>query len=206
MTNDLESLIRIDKNNVEPAINVLSKAFRDYPLLQYYFPNDSIRERISYYFLSLAVYSGIRYGEVYATSINLEGIAIWIPSKNYPLTLWKILRSVPISKMFGFGRYGGSKMLHFNEYIDSVHLVQTPFNHWFLQVIGISPRFQGKGFASKLLRPMLTKIDSEHLPCYLETLSEKNVSIYERFGFDIIDKSIVPQTELINLAMLRNAQ
>jgi ribosomal protein S18 acetylase RimI-like enzyme len=151
------------------------------------------------------VYSGIRYGEVYATSSNLEGIAIWIPSNNYPVTFWKMLRSVPLSKIFGLGRYGGSKMNTFNDYIDSVHQRQAPFKHWFLQAIGVATRFQRKGYASKLLRSMLSKIDKEHLPCYLETIDEINISIYARFGFNIIDRSIVPETKFTNLAMLRKA-
>ena len=206
MNKDLESLILINKDRAESALKVLSKAFRDYLLLHYYFPDNCIREKVSNYFLSLAVYSGIRYGEVYATSENLEGIAIWIPSINYPLTFRKMLRSVPISKIFGFSRYGGYKLRLFNEYIDTVHQQQTPFKHWFLQAMGIAPRFQGKGYASELIRPMLNKIDKEHLPCYLETISEKNVSIYEHFGFRTVDKSTVTETQLINWSMLRKAQ
>jgi len=53
---------------------------------------------------------------------------------------------------------------------------------------------------------MLSRINEEGLPCYLETLDEQNVSLYEHFGFKIIDKSKVPETTLINLAMLREAQ
>ena len=97
-------------------------------------------------------------------------------------------------------------MKKFNDYIDSIHQLQAPFKHWFLQAIGVGPSFQGNGFASTLLRQMLSKIDKENLPCYLETIDEKNVSIYERFGFEIIDKSIVPETEFTNWAMLRKAR
>jgi len=206
MNRNLASLIRINRDRAEPAIKVLSDAFKDYPLLQYYFPDIRIRKKISNYFLSLAVYSGIKYGKVYATSENLEGIAIWIPSKNYPLTLWKMLRSVPISKILGFSKYGGFKLMHFNEYIEVIHQRQISVNHWFLQAIGVNPKFQGRSFAGKLIRPMLKKIDEEHLPCYLETISEKNVSIYEHFDFETVDKSTIPETELINWAMLRKAR
>ena len=100
MSKDIKSLVRINKDNAETAVEVLGSAFRNYPLLKYYFPKESNREKISNYFLSFAVYSGIRYGEVYATSSNLEGIAIWIPSNNYPVTFWKMLRSVPLSTIF----------------------------------------------------------------------------------------------------------
>jgi hypothetical protein len=52
---------------------------------------------------------------------------------------------------------------------------------------------------------MLSKIDKEHLPVYLETADEKNVPVYEHFGFKIVDKSIVPEENLTNWAMLREA-
>ena len=206
MSDDTDGLIRLNMSNAKPAVKVLVRAFQNYPLLQYYFPNEIEREKISSYFLSFAVYTGISYGEVYAPSPNLEGIAVWMPSTNYPVTFWRQLRSVPLSVIIGFGRHGGSKMRHIGEYMDTVHKRLTPFKHWFLQTIGIAPPFQGKGYASKLLKPMLSRINEEGLPCYLETVDEQNVSLYEHFGFKIVDKSNVPETTLISWAMLREAQ
>ncbi len=206
MSDDTDGLIRLNMSNAKPAVEVLVRAFQNYPLLQYYFPNEIEREKISSYFLSFAVFTGISYGEVYAPSPNLEGIAVWIPSANYPVTFWRQLRSVPLPVIFGFGASGGSKMRHIGEYMDTVHKRLTPFKHWFLQTIGIAPQFQGKGYASKLLKPMLSRFNEEGLPCYLETLDEQNVSLYEHFGFKIVDKLNVPETSLINWAMLREAQ
>jgi len=206
MSDDTEGITKLNMSNAKPAVEVLVRAFQNYPLLQYYFPNEIEREKISSYFLSFAVFTGISYGEVYAPSPNLEGIAVWIPSTNYPVTFWKQLRSVPLSVIFGFGRHGGSKMRHIGEYMDTVHKRLTPFKHWFMQTIGIAPQFQGKGYANKLLRPMLSRIDDDGLPCYLETVDEQNVSFYEHFGFKIVDKSNVPETTLINWAMLRETQ
>jgi ribosomal protein S18 acetylase RimI-like enzyme len=206
MSKNTLSLIPISKNNAEPAIEVLVRAFRNYPLFKHYFPNETNREKILHCFLSAVVYSGVHYGEAYATSPNLEGIAVWIPSNNYPVTFWKLLRSVPLSKIVGIGRHGGSKLRHFNDYIDSVHQRVAPFKHWFLQAIGIAPRFQGKGFASMLLRPMLSKIDKEYLPCYLETIDKKNISMYEHYGFKIIDISNIHNTKFTNWSMLREIQ
>jgi len=206
MKKDIKSLVQINKDNTEPAIETLVRAFITYPLFKHYFPNKVNREKISYYFLSFLVHSGIKYGAVYATSSNLEGIAIWMPSNHYPVTFWKALRSVPLSRIFGIGRYGGSKMRHFNDYIDGVHQRLVPFKHWFLQAIGIDPRFQGNGYASLLIRPMLFRIDKENLACYLETIDEKNIAIYQHFGFEIIERSIIPETGFTNWAMLRKAQ
>jgi len=91
-------------------------------------------------------------------------------------------------------------------YIDEVHGRLAPFKHWFLQAIGVDPQFQGRGCASKLLRPMLSRIDEENLPCYLETLETQNVRLYEHFGFKVIEESSVPGTSLTNWAMLRDTR
>lgn len=206
MVADLNNLVRLTKAQTKPSAEVLSRAFHNYPLLQYYFPEELERKKIALYLVSVAIFSGIRYGEIYATSPNLEGVAVWFPPGNYPVTIWKLVRSVPLSVIFGFGRYGGGRMRQLNEYIDAVHQRLVPFGHWYLQVIGVDPQFQGKGYAGKLLEPMLARIDEEGLPCYLETIDEHNVSFYEHFGFAVIEKSTIPETNLTNWAMLRNSQ
>jgi hypothetical protein len=38
---------------------------------------------------------------------------------------------------------------------------------------------------------------------YLETHDEKNVPLYEHFGFKVIEKANIPDLDVINWAMLR---
>ena len=206
MNSSEDDIVRLNRSHVKRATETLIRAFWNHPPLQYYFPDEAERERIAPYFLSLSVFTGIRYGEVHATSQDLEGIAVWLPSGNYPVTLWRLLRSVPSSQILGVGRYGGFRMRSLGQYIDVVHRRLAPFKHWFLQAIGVDPQFQGRGYANKLLRPMLVKIDEEGLPCYLETLEGQNVRLYEHFGFKVIEESNVPNTSLTNWAMLREAR
>ncbi|MDD4876889.1 MAG: GNAT family N-acetyltransferase [Dehalococcoidales bacterium] len=203
MSAELEGILRLDKSHINSAVNVLTAAFQNYSLLNYYYPDEKTKKIIAHYFVSLTVFSGFRYGEVYATSPNLEGIAVWIPSDKYPITFFRLLRSVPLSVIFGLGRYGGNKMRYLGEHLDAAHQHLAPFPHWFLQMVGVEPRFQGKGYASKLLRPMLSRTDEEGLPCYLDTLDEHNALLYEHLGFKVVDKAIVPETNLTYWAMLR---
>lgn len=53
---------------------------------------------------------------------------------------------------------------------------------------------------------MLDRIDEAGLPCYLETLEEQNVRLYEHFGFVVAEESAIPGTNLTNWAMLREAR
>lgn len=206
MDTELRNLTQLNKSHAKPAVDVLVKAFWDYPLFRYYFPDEQERAKIAPYFLSFAVFSGIRYGEVYATSPNLEGVAVWMPPGSYPLSFWRYLRSIPLSVTVGFGRYGGVRLQAAGAFIDSAHKRLAPFNHWYLEVLGVEPLFQKQGFSSKLLRPMLARIDEEGLPCYLETLDEQDVAIYEHFGFKIVEKADIPHTSLTSWAMLREAR
>jgi ribosomal protein S18 acetylase RimI-like enzyme len=73
----------------------------------------------------------------------------------------------------------------------------------YLQSLGVDPDFQGKGHAGRLLRHMLTRMDIMGLPSYLEASAEQNVRFYERFGFNVVDESTIPGTNLTNWAMLR---
>lgn len=60
--------------------------------------------------------------------------------------------------------------------------------HYYLPVIGIVPEWQGRGFGSALLRPMLERCDQEGLPAYLEASSPRNRALYERHGFKVVEE------------------
>ncbi|TFF84952.1 GNAT family N-acetyltransferase, partial [Candidatus Heimdallarchaeota archaeon] len=70
---------------------------------------------------------------------------------------------------------------------------------------GIDPQYQGKGFASLLIRSMLTRIDSQQLPCLLETQTAKNVAIYERYDFKVVKETTIPDTSIPHWLMARQS-
>jgi ribosomal protein S18 acetylase RimI-like enzyme len=73
----------------------------------------------------------------------------------------------------------------------------------YLQIIGVAPRHQGKGFGGRLLRAIIAESEQEGRPLYLETETEENVRLYERFGFRVIRKLILPGLELPMWEMAR---
>ena len=205
MSTDLQGLMGLNKSDIKPAAEILSQAFWNHPVSIYTYPDELVRGKRLPYFFQYVLHFGIKYGEIYATSQEMEGIAVWLPSDNFQMTIRKLFRSVPLSVIFGLGWESRQKMKTFSDYIDSVHKRLAPHKHWFLQTIGVDPQFQGRGYASNLLTPMLARIDKECLSCYLGTMDEANVSLYEHFGFEVIEKSAVPKTILNNWAMLRRA-
>lgn len=59
--------------------------------------------------------------------------------------------------------------------------------HYYLGVIGVDPRIQGRGVGARLLRAFCTisVADSSSSGVYLETATPENVPFYEREGFAV---------------------
>jgi ribosomal protein S18 acetylase RimI-like enzyme len=55
--------------------------------------------------------------------------------------------------------------------------------HWHIGPIGVRPQLQGHGVGKALLSAFLTMIDEVGAPAFLETDVDRNVELYESFGF-----------------------
>jgi ribosomal protein S18 acetylase RimI-like enzyme len=141
------------------------------------------------------------YGEVYAISPKLEGIAAWVHSDKADRTLWRLLWSgayfIKLDKETDEKR----KIVH--NLCAEMHNRHVTGQHWYLEFIGTEPEFRGKGYASQLLRPMLARLDKERLPCYLETQNPDKIPLYEHFGFKVMEEGVIPGSPVKQFAVLR---
>ncbi|MFN4142970.1 GNAT family N-acetyltransferase [Aestuariivirga sp.] len=58
--------------------------------------------------------------------------------------------------------------------------------HWYLPLIGVDPRFQGRGYGTLLMEEGLAACDRHRQLAYLEATSPVNRSLYERLGFRVL--------------------
>ena len=206
MSDQTNKLLRLTRKDRDAGAAVLGRAFTEYDLLKYYFQDEAERRAVAKTFGFIAILVCLKYGEVYASSEKLEGVAAWLPPGKAPFGGWQLIRSVPLSVLFRFGRQGASRMQAYGRYVDNLHRKLVPYPHWYLQIIGVDPVYQGQGFSSRLVRPMLERIDWEQMPCFVETNTEKNVTIYKQFGFEVISEDKMPGTDVTSFAMLRKNQ
>jgi len=206
MNDQTNKLLRLTRKDRDAGAAVLGRAFTEYELLRYYFQDETERHAVAVTFGFVALSVSLKYGEVYASSAKMEGISAWLPPGKAPFGGWQIIRSVPLSVLFRFGRQGASRMQAYGRYVDNLHRKLVPYPHWYLQIIGVDPKYQGQGFSSRLVRPVLERIDRERMPCFLETNTGKNVAIYRRFGFEVVSEDKMPGTEVTSFAMLRKVQ
>lgn len=73
---------------------------------------------------------------------------------------------------------------------------------WYLPLIAADPAFTGKGFGATLMKHALQRCDHDGLPAYLESSNPRNISLYERHGFEIIGK-IQTESSPVMTPMLR---
>jgi GNAT superfamily N-acetyltransferase len=203
MAKDLEDLFPLTKSRIKLASRVLARAFQDDPLWAYFIPDKLMRRDRLHHISNFLVSYGVLYGQSYATSPNLAGVAVWISPQQGKLTLWRMIRCGVFLLYFNIGRNAVSRMNFSLDFFDKIHHRLAPFPHWYLGIIGVDPEFQGRGYASSLMKPMLARIDKEHLPCYLETLNEKNVPVYQHYGFEVVESGNIPNIGVNYWAMIR---
>jgi ribosomal protein S18 acetylase RimI-like enzyme len=69
--------------------------------------------------------------------------------------------------------------------IEAMDASHPRFPHWYLPWFGVEATAQGRGLGSQLMSKCLEVVDASHLPAYLETPNLRNISFYERHGFEV---------------------
>ncbi|MGE5334399.1 MAG: GNAT family N-acetyltransferase [Nitrososphaerota archaeon] len=198
----LADLIRVGMADTYRAAAVLARAFQDDPAMRYAMPDADERRRLLPWLIGFNVRYGCRYGEVYATP-EYGGVAIWLPPEQPRFTFWRMVRAgmlaAPIRLRWSVVR----RLMAVEGTAATLHERCAPEPHWYLSQVGVEPSQQRQGIASRLLRPMLARIDAAALPCYLETENAANVAFYQRHGFQIAAETVAPRGGPRVWAMLR---
>ena len=118
------------------------------------------------------------------------GGALWLPPGKYPPSAWQQLSLLSdFTRIFGMLRTPGA--LRDLSRMEKMHPKERP--HWYLAFLGVEPSEQGKGLGSALMRPVLSRCDTEGMPAYLETSNGRNLPLYQRHGFKVVRECDIPK-------------
>ncbi|MET7737950.1 GNAT family N-acetyltransferase [Streptomyces sp. NPDC005402] len=62
--------------------------------------------------------------------------------------------------------------------------------HEYLWMIGVAPERQGEGLGTALIGSVLERCDREGVPAYLEASSARSRGLYERLGFELVERPL----------------
>ena len=80
-------------------------------------------------------------------------------------------------------------LMHLERDLDVARRKHAPGPHWYVPLLGVRPDAQGKGFSRAVFAPVFEMADRDKLPIYLETMTEANVAIYGKLGFELVCRS-----------------
>ena len=200
MSMDSNSLVRLNQSQIKRAAKMLADVFHNEPVYVYFMPDENERRSRLHHHFALRLRHCISCGEAYATSPNLEAIAMWFPPDYSKLTLLKILQwgniSILPALFSSSGRNAISRQMSVNNYFNSLHAQINSSNQWFLSSIGVNSIYRKRGYASALLKPMLSRFEKEGVYCFLDTQKEENIPLYEHFGFRIVNEGFITGTTI----------
>jgi len=165
------------------AADTLVRAFDDDPIANFIFTGDRRRRRgLHSFFTAQLRREYLPLGEVYTTD-GLGGVAVWGPPDRRRQPFRELAELLPTAPFLA-GPHA-VRALRLLAEVDALHPKEP---HWYLATLGTDPDQQGKGIGSALLTSALARIDEEDTPAYLESSKARNVPLYARFGFEVIEE------------------
>ena len=193
----------VEKKELDRLAEVAADAYRDYPLHNW-FTKGKYDAVASDLIMQISLKTMTEDAIIYADSEEMNGFAVWLPfgfsgSKTLPFLMNGGLKLILHS---GPGIIG--RLLTYETYAMNLKKQFTDNYDWYLYNLSIKKDAQGKGIASKLMRPMLRFCDDERMVAYLETNKEANVGLYRHYGFDLMKEELIPKTPVTHYAMVRH--
>ena len=196
-------LYLVPKERLEELSESAADAYQDYPLHNWL--TNGVYDPIASKLIMQTTLAAMQEDAViYADSEELNGFAVWIPmgftgSKTIPFLMNGGIQLILHS---GLGIIG--KLLTYETFAMKLKKKYTGHIDWYLYNLSVRKDAQGKGLGRKLLDPMMEFCDDEKMITYLETNKESNVTLYNRFGFELRETNLVPGSPVLHYSMVRD--
>jgi ribosomal protein S18 acetylase RimI-like enzyme len=157
------------------CVEILTRAFIHDPAARWLYPAESQYRQFFPEFVRVFAGNAFQSGAV--EILGEFAAALWLAPGSHP-------DDAALTELFerSIAAPHRDSVLMVFEQMDHYHPQQP---HWHLPLIGVDPRRQRRGHGSALLQSMLSRLDEEQIPAYLEATSAENVALYERHGFEV---------------------
>lgn len=187
MAGPLTDVRVVTAGDLDVAAALLARGFYDDPLWAWAFPSETERHAQQQVFWRFCVEEAIRYPWTFLAADD-RTTTCWIPpsgselseqgAEQFELLLRDLLGdgAVPVLALF--------------ETLDAHHPHDEP--HFYLSLFATDPEARGNAFGQSLLRHNLEQIDLLKASAYLESSNPRNIAMYERHGFAVVQRVAGP--------------
>jgi ribosomal protein S18 acetylase RimI-like enzyme len=159
------------------VIDTLRLAFAADPAVRWVWPDP--HEYLSHSSSFARAFGGKAFANKSAHYVgNYSGAALWLPPNVDPDVdqLIELLQNTGSNE----AKKDGPKIF---EKMSDYHPNEP---HWYLPLLGVDPLHHSKGLGSALLQHALNICDQDNKYAYLESSNPRNISLYERHGFELL--------------------
>jgi len=159
------------------AIRIVQMGFSTDPIARWVYPDAETYLSLFPEFIRAFAGGAIAAGSAYLTRDN-GGAALWLPPgvESNEEEVLDVVRTTVAPEL-------QKDVFDVMEQMGSFHPEEP---HWYLPMIAVDPIRQGRGTGSTLMKFALERCDDDDLPAYLESSNPRNITLYQRFGFEII--------------------
>ena len=178
---NLTAVTDLTETNRTGAVRVLSAAFQDDPVFEWWIPDALARATAlpTVFDAYIDAYASHDATRVASTSAGPAGVSIWARPGG-PL-VQPDDEEVMVARCLEVVDDGAATRLQ--QIVEAFEAVHPHDPHWYLQFLATDPPQQSRGIGATLLRDVLTAADEAGQAAYTEATSLRNRALYERHGF-----------------------
>jgi ribosomal protein S18 acetylase RimI-like enzyme len=168
-------------NDKDTVVEILSTSFINDPHVNWLIEESKNKNKLKI-LIEYVFGESLDRGEIYLSDDNKAAV-LWNTEKKGKVSFEFIKRNLQF--LFQVGLKSTIRALKTDKIIYNFYPKKQPYCQLYL--IGVLPDGQGKGLASSLMNPMIENMKTRAIPMHLETANPRNVEIYRKKGFSIIN-------------------
>lgn len=166
---------------IQQVANILAESFIDDPSFSFIFGDIHQKVGVLNAFFEMFVADAMQRGKI-VIAPDEQGACIWYQAE---VEIFNEQFEEIVSKIINIlselaGKESGKR---FESLIEKVGKSEPTQRHCEVFFIGLKPSARGKGIGKSLIKPVLDYADTNQVDCYLVSSSPRNISFYERHGF-----------------------
>lgn len=166
---------------IQQVAKILTASFIDDPSFSFIFGDNSSQASALNAFFELFATDAMQRGKI-EIAPDEQGACIWysaevdIFNEQFEVVLGKIINAIAEIA-------GQEPSKRFEQIIEKLSESEPTQKHCEVFFIGLKPSARNKGIGKSLLKPVLDYADTNQVGCYLVSSNARNISFYERHGF-----------------------
>jgi ribosomal protein S18 acetylase RimI-like enzyme len=187
-------VVPMREDQMEPAAAILARAFQDDPLFVAMFPVAAERTRVMPAIGSWNLRHALLFGTALVAGNEPTGVAILYRGDESVFTEAHLAASLgALPEQLGADVWDRYERMQETWTIPEERLAAAvPEPHWYLDMVGVDPARQGAGVGGALLQAIHERADRDGCPIALFTVQPRNVSFYERHGYELVAEGTEP--------------